>query len=193
MVNTVINALVAFLVGGATLSFNFSAVDAAGNFQYEGSGTVVTLGDNYRMETDEMLVVSNGAVKGIYQKGVDEIVLLPVAPSSGAGTAASGVQASGTPASGTPASGVPASGVPTSGADILDNPFALLRNPGGMYDISTMGMDAEGIPMQIVMKAKTGAVYTISIQKYSKLTALDPSLFTLNPDDYPYAVVTDLR
>lgn len=188
MVNTVINALVAFLVGGATLSFNFSAVDAAGNSQYEGSGSVITLGENYRMETDEMLVVSNGAVKGIYQKGVDEIVLLPVAPSSGAGTAASGVQASGAPASGTPASGVP-----TSGADILDNPFALLRNPGGMYDISTMGMDAEGIPMQIVMKAKTGAVYTISIQKYSKLTAPDPSLFTLNPDDYPSAVVTDLR
>ncbi len=166
MVNTVINALVAFLVGGATLSFNFSAVDAAGNSQYEGSGTVVTLGDNYRMETDEMLVVSNGAVKGIYQKGVDEIVLLPVAPSSG---------------------------VPSSGADVMDNPFALLRNPGGMYDISTMGMNAEGIPMQIVMKAKTGAVYTISIQKYSKLTAPDPSLFTLNPDDYPSAVVTDLR
>lgn len=183
MVNTVINALVAFLVGGATLSFNFSAVDAAGNSQYEGSGSVITLGENYRMETDEMLVVSNGAVKGIYQKGVDEIVLLPVAPSSGAGTAASGVQASGTPAS----------GVPTSGADVMDNPFALLRNPGGMYDISTMGMDAEGIPMQIVMKAKTGAVYTISIQKYSKLTAPDPSLFTLNPDDYPSAVVTDLR
>lgn len=178
MVNTVINALVAFLIGGATLSFNFSAVDAAGNFQYEGSGTVVTLGENYRMETDEMLVVSNGAVKGIYQKGVDEIVLLPVATSSGTDAAASGVQAS---------------GVPTSGADILDNPFALLRNPGGMYDISTMGMDAEGIPMQIVMKAKTGAVYTISIQKYSKLTAPDPSLFTLNPDDYPSAVVTDLR
>ena len=155
-------------MGGATLSFNFSAVDAAGNSQYEGSGTVTTLGENYRMETDEMLVVSNGSVKGIYQKGIDEIVLLPVAPASAAGTAA-------------------------PGADIMDNPFALLRNPGGMYDISTMGMDAEGIPMQIVMKAKTGAVYTISIQKYSKLPAPDPSLFTLNPDDYPSAVVTDLR
>ena len=168
MVNTVINALVAFLIGGATLSFNFSAVDAAGNSQYEGSGSVITLGENYRMETDEILVVSNGSVKGIYQKGIDEIVLLPVAPSSGADAA-------------------------VSGADIMDNPFALLRNPGRMYDISTMGMDAEGIPMQIVMKAKTGAVYTISIQKYSKLPAPDPSLFTLNPDDYPSAVVTDLR
>lgn len=161
MVNTVINALVAFLMGGATLSFNFSAVDAAGNSQYEGSGSVVTLGENYRMETDEMLVVSNGTVKGIYQKGIDEIVLLPVAPASG--------------------------------EDVMDNPFALLRNPGGMYDISTMGMDAEGIPMQIVLKAKTGAVYTISIQKYSKLPAPDPSLFFLNPDDYPSAIVTDLR
>ncbi len=168
MVNTVINALVAFLIGGATLSFNFSAVDAAGNSQYEGSGSVITLGENYRMETDEILVVSNGSVKGIYQKGIDEIVLLPVATSSGADAAA-------------------------PGADIMDNPFALLRNPGGMYDISTMGMDAEGIPMQIVMKAKTGAIYTISIQKYSKVPAPDPSLFTLNPDDYPSAVVTDLR
>ena len=173
MVNTVINALVAFLIGGATLSFSFSAVDAAGNSQYEGSGSVITLGENYRMETDEILVVSNGSVKGIYQKGIDEIVLLPVAPSSGADAAAPGAAA--------------------PGADIMDNPFALLRNPGGMYDISTMGMDAEGIPMQIVMKAKTGAIYTISIQKYSKLPAPDPSLFTLNPDDYPSAVVTDLR
>lgn len=173
MVNTVINALVAFLIGGATLSFNFSAVDAAGNSQYEGSGSVITLGENYRMETDEILVVSNGSVKGIYQKGIDEIVLLPVSPASGTGAAVSGA--------------------PAPGADIMDNPFALLRNPGGMYDISTMGMDAEGIPMHIVMKAKTGAVYTISIQKYSKLPAPDPSLFTLNPDDYPSAVVTDLR
>ena len=178
MVNTVINALVAFLIGGATLSFNFSAVDATGNSQYEGSGSVITLGENYRMETDEILVVSNGSVKGIYQKGIDEIVLLPLAPSSGADTTSPGA---------------PASGIPAPGADIMDNPFALLRNPGGMYDISTMGMDAEGIPMQIVMKAKTGAVYTISIQKYSKLPAPDPSLFTLNPDDYPSAVVTDLR
>ena len=104
---------------------------------------------------------------------IDEIVLLPVAPSSGADAASPGA--------------------PAPGADIMDNPFALLRNPGGMYDISTMGMDAEGIPMQIVMKAKTGAVYTISIQKYSKLPAPDPSLFTLNHDDYPSAVVTDLR
>lgn len=173
MVNTVINALVAFLIGGATLSFNFSAVDAAGNSQYEGSGSVITLGENYRMETDEILVVSNGSVKGIYQKGIDEIVLLPVASSSGADAASPGA--------------------PASGADIMDNPFTLLRNPGGMYDISTMGMDAEGIPMQIVMKSKTGAIYTISIQKYSKLPAPDPSLFTLNPDDYPSAVVTDLR
>ena len=52
MVNTVINALVAFLIGGATLSFNFSAVDATGNSQYEGSGSVITLGENYRMETE---------------------------------------------------------------------------------------------------------------------------------------------
>lgn len=166
MVNTIINALVAFLMGGATLSFNFSAADAAGSLQYSGNGTIVTFGENYRMETDELLVVSNGEVKGIYQKGVDEMVLLPVAPVSGAAA---------------------------PGADIMDNPFALLRNPRGMYDISTIGMDAEGIPKQIVMKAKTGAVYTISIQKYSKLAASDPSLFTLNPDDYPSAVVTDLR
>lgn len=168
MVNTVINALVAFLIGGATLSFSISATDAAGNLQYEGSGTVTTFGENYRMETDEILVVSNGAGKGIYQKGIDEIVFLPIGPSSAAGNAA-------------------------PGADIMENPFALLKNPGGMYDISTMGMDAEGIPMKIVLKAKTGAAYTISIQKYSKLSAPDSSLFTLNPDDYPSAIVTDLR
>lgn len=181
MVNTIINALVAFLMGGATLSFNFSAADAAGSLQYSGNGTIVTFGENYRMETDELLVVSNGEVKGIYQKGVDEMVLLPVAPASGAA------------APGASAPGVSSPGASSPGADIMDIPFALLRNPRGMYDISTIGMDAEGIPKQIVMKAKTGAVYTISIQKYSKLAASDPSLFTLNPDDYPSAVVTDLR
>ena len=191
MVNTIINALVAFLMGGATLSFNFSAADAAGSLQYSGNGTIVTFGENYRMETDELLVVSNGEVKGIYQKGVDEMVLLPVAPASGA--AASGASAHGVSVPGASAPGVSSPGASSPGADIMDNPFALLRNPRGMYDISTIGMDAEGIPKQIVMKAKTGAVYTISIQKYSKLAASDPSLFTLNPDDYPSAVVTDLR
>lgn len=183
-------------MGGATLSFNFSAADAAGSLQYSGNGTIVIFGENYRMETDELLVVSNGEVKGIYQKGVDEMVLLPVAPASGAaapGASVHGVSAPGASAPGVSSPGVSSPGASAPGADIMDNPFALLRNPRGMYDISTIGMDAEGIPKQIVMKAKTGAVYTISIQKYSKLAASDPSLFTLNPDDYPSAVVTDLR
>lgn len=153
-------------MGGATLSFSFTAADPQGNLQYEGDGTAVTFGENYRMETDEMLVVSNGVEKGIYQKGIDEIVLLSVSGDSG-------------------------TAVP--GGDIMDNPFALLKNPGGMYDISTAGADARGIPSKITMKAKTGAVYTITIKEYSQLPAPDASLFHLNPSDYPSALVTDLR
>ncbi len=78
MVNGLINTLVAFLIGGATLSFNFKAVDTSGNIVYQGDGDIVTLGNNYRMETRDILVVSDGSVKGIYQKGADEIVLMSV-------------------------------------------------------------------------------------------------------------------
>lgn len=169
MVNTVINTLVAFLVGGATLSFSFTATDAAGNVQLATEGKAVTLGDNYRMETDELLVVSDGSVKGIWQKGVDEIIIMPVEPAA------------------------PGNSQDATIGGIMDNPFALLKESPALYDISTMGMDANGIPMQIVMKARSGAVYTIGISRYSALPAPDASLFVLNPEDYPTAIITDLR
>lgn len=169
MVNTVINTLVAFLVGGATLSFSFTATDAGGNVLLSTEGTAVTLGENYRMETDDLLVVSDGSVKGIWQKDVDEIIIMPVEPS------------------------VPVNSQDATIGGITDNPFALLKENSGLYDISTMGMDANGIPMQIVMKAKSGTVYTIGISRYSALPAPDATLFTLNQEDYPAAVITDLR
>ncbi len=165
MVNAILNALVALLVSGATLSFSFNAADADGNVVYDGKGEVQTVGNNYRMETDDVLIVSNGAVKGIYQKGIDEIVLMSVASGS---------------------NGAPA-------GDIMDNPFALLQNPGDNYSVSASDADAKGIPRKIVLKAKNGAVYTITVEGYSAIPAPDSGLFILNLDDYPTAVVTDLR
>ncbi len=169
MVNTVINTLVAFLVGGATLSFSFTATDAEGKVLLGTEGTAVTLGENYRMETDELLVVSDGSVKGIWQKGVDEIIIMPVEP------AASGNSQDATI------------------GGITDNPFALLKNPNGLYEVSTSGTDAQGIPKKITMKAKSGVAYTISIREYSKLSNPLSSIFKLNPADYPSAIVTDFR
>lgn len=169
MVNNVINTLVAFLLGGATLSFSFTATDAAGNVQLDTEGTAVTLGENYRVETPQVLIVSDGAVKGIFQKDVDEIIIMPV-ESAASGNAQDA----------------------TIGG-ITDNPFALLKNPDGLYEVSTSGTDAQGIPKKITMKAKSGAVYNISIREYSKLSNPLTSIFKLNPADYPSAIVTDLR
>ena len=66
MVNVLINTLVAFLISGATLSFNFKAADASGAEVYSGNGTVVTLGESYRMETQDVVVASDGKTMGIY-------------------------------------------------------------------------------------------------------------------------------
>ncbi len=165
MVNAILNTLVALLVSGATLSFNFNAADAGGNVVYDGRGELVTAGNNYRMETDDVLIVSNGTLKGIYRKGIDEIVLMGVASDSGG----------------------------VSAADIIDNPFAVLQNPGDNYSVTASAADSKGIPRKIVLKAKNGAVYTITVLEYSALPAPDCKLFTLNLDDYPTAVVTDLR
>ncbi len=160
MVNVLINTLVAFLIGGATLSFNFRAADASGAEVYSGEGTVVTLEDKYRMETSDVVVASDGNVMGIYQKGADEIVLQPVAAGSG---------------------------------DVMANPFAVLQNGGGAYEISTKGKDAKGLPKEIFLKAKNGALYTIQILEYSANPLPDSKLFTLSPEEYPTAYVTDLR
>lgn len=160
MVNRFINTLVAFLIGGATLSFNFTAVDSAGTEQYVQRGTVICAGESYRMETDDALIVSDGKVKGIYQKGIDEIVLMSASKTSG---------------------------------DIMDNPFAILQNPGDTYTITATGADANGIPGKITLKSKTGALYTIDVKEYSKLPVPDSKLFAIDPDDYPTAVITDLR
>ena len=161
MVNGFISTLVAFLIGGATLSFNFSAVDSAGNEIYSSDGIIVTFGGNYRMETDDILVVSDGKTKGIYQKHIDEMVLQPVDESAQAG--------------------------------IMDNPFALLQNPGGAYTVTPSDADSNGIPRKIALKAKNGEVYTILVKGYSKTAAPESSVFTIDPGQYPSAVVTDLR
>lgn len=83
MVNVLVNTLVAFLIGGATLSFNFKAVDASGVEVYNGKGEIVTLGEKYRMETDDVVVASDGKVMCIYQKGADELVLQGVDAAGG--------------------------------------------------------------------------------------------------------------
>ena len=160
MVNVLINTLVAFLIGGSTLNFNFKAADASGAEVYSGNGTVVTLGESYRMETQDVVVASDGKTMGIYQKGADEIVLQPVVAGS---------------------------------SDIMANPFALMQNGGGAYEISTKGTDAKGFPKEIFMKAKNGALYTIQILEYSANPLPDSKLFTLSPEDYPTAYITDLR
>ncbi len=188
MTNGFINTLVAFLIGGATLCFNFKAVDASGTLLYDGEGTIVTLGDSYRMETPQMLIVSDGATKGIYQKEIDEIVLQGVA----AGGAASGVGASGSGASGSPAA--------NSLQGIMDNPFAILRQAGDFYTVTTWKggkkstSGAPGaLPDKIELHSKAGAVYTIGILSAKKENSLDASSFVLDLNDYPTAVVTDLR
>lgn len=174
MVNGFINALVALLISGATLSFNFKGVDPLGNVLYDGNGTVLSLGDSYRMETPQMLIVSDGTTKGIYQKEIDEIVLQSVASdASGAGAALSG---------------------------IMDNPFAILQQAGDLYTITTykggkkVSSGAPGaLPDKIELRAKSGTVYTIEILTARKADAVDSSSFVLDLDDYPTAVVTDLR
>lgn len=161
MVNGFISTLVAFLVGGATLSFNFAAADSSGKVLYSANGTLVSLESSYRMETDDILVVSDGKTKGIYQKQIDEIVLQPVDKSGQ--------------------------------ANIMDNPFALLQNSGGAYDVIPSEADSNGIPRKIALKAKSGEVYTIMVKGYSKTAAPEHSLFSIDPELYPSAVVTDLR
>ncbi|MBR1950140.1 MAG: hypothetical protein IKA14_04725 [Bacteroidales bacterium] len=187
MTNGFINTLVAFLIGGATLCFNFKAVDASGTLLYDGEGTIVTLGDSYRMETPQMLIVSDGSTKGIYQKEIDEIVLQGVAAGGAAGGAASGVGASGSPAA-------------NSIQGIMDNPFEVLRHAGDFYTLTTWKggkkstSSASGaLPDKIELRSKAGAVYTIGILSAKKENSLDTSSFVLDPDDYPTAVVTDLR
>ena len=183
MTNGFINTLVAFLIGGATLCFNFKAVDASGALMYDGEGTIVTLGDSYRMETPQMLIVSDGTTKGIYQKEIDEIVLQGVA----VGGAASGVGASGSPAA-------------NSLQGIMDNPFEVLRHAGDVYTVTTWKGGKKSIsgapgalPDKIELRSKAGAVYTIGILSAKKENSLDASSFVLDPDNYPTAVVTDLR
>ena len=159
MVSGIINTLVAFLMSGATLSFSFTATDAGGE-SVSMDGNIITSGESYRMETDQVLVVSDGSVIGIYQKGADEIILQPV----------------------------------ETGADIMANPFALLKDGNSLnYEITAQGKDAKGLPEKVVLKARNGAVYTIVIGEYSASENSNAALFTIDPENYPTAIVTDLR
>lgn len=169
MANVLINALVALLLGGATLNFSFETESASGAgapaasgnsvSQYVTQGTIVTAGEKYRMETQDALVLSDGAVMCIYQKAIDEIILQNAA----------------------------------AGAAGITNPFALLAGSDSNYDVSASEADTQGIPCKIVLKAKSGAKYTIRIKSYNKLPQADPQQFVYRSEDFPTAVVTDLR
>ena len=174
MANGFINTLVAFLIAGATLSFSFKAVEPSGKGMYDGTGTVLAIGDSYRMETPQMLIVSDGETKGIYQKEIDEIVLQKVVPTGAAENATL--------------------------QGIMDNPFAILQHAGKFYTVTTYkgGKKATSgapgaLPDKIELRAASGAVYTIGILGAKKEDSVDSSAFVLNLDDFPTAVVTDLR
>ena len=185
MANGFINTLVAFLIAGATLSFSFKAAEPSGKVMYDGTGTVLAIGDSYRMETPQMLVVSDGETKGIYQKEIDEIVLQKVA--SGGASAPTGSDGN-------------LSAANTTLQGIMDNPFAILQHASKFYTVTTYkgGKKAtsgapDSLPDKIELRAASGAVYTIGILDAKKEDTVDASSFVLNPDDFPTAVVTDLR
>lgn len=185
MANGFINTLVAFLIAGATLSFSFKAVEPSGKVMYDGTGTVLAIGDSYRMETPQMLIVSDGETKGIYQKEIDEIVLQKVASGGASGALSSDGNLS---------------AANTTLQGIMDNPFAILQHAGKFYTVTTYkgGKKATSgapgaLPDKIELRAASGAVYTIGILGAKKEDTVDASSFVLNPDDFPTAVVTDLR
>lgn len=185
MANGFINTLVAFLMAGATLSFSFKAAEPSGKVIYDGTGTVLAIGDSYRMETPQMLVVSDGETKGIYQKEIDEIVLQKVASAGASGALSSDGNLS---------------AANTTLQGIMDNPFAILQHAGKFYTVTTYkgGKKATSgapgaLPDKIELRAASGAVYTIGILGAKKEDTVEASSFVLNPDDFPTAVVTDLR
>lgn len=185
MANGFINTLVAFLMAGATLSFSFKAAEPSGKVIYDGTGTVLAIGDSYRMETPQMLVVSDGETKGIYQKEIDEIVLQKVASAGASGALSSDGNLS---------------AANTTLQGLMDNPFAILQHAGKFYTVTTYkgGKKATSgapgaLPDKIELRAASGAVYTIGILGAKKEDTVEASSFVLNPDDFPTAVVTDLR
>ena len=185
MANGFINTLVAFLIAGATLSFSFKAVEPSGKVMYDGTGTVLAIGDSYRMETPQMLVVSDGETKGVYQKEIDEIVLQKVASAGASGALSSDGNLS---------------AANTTLQGLMDNPFAILQHAGKFYTVTTYkgGKKATSgapgaLPDKIELRAASGAVYTIGILGAKKEDTVEASSFVLNPDDFPTAVVTDLR
>ena len=185
MANGFINTLVAFLMAGATLSFSFKAAEPSGKVIYDGTGTVLAIGDSYRMETPQMLIVSDGETQGIYQKEIDEIVLQKVASGGASGALSSDGNLS---------------AANTTLQGIMDNPFAILQHAGKFYTVTTYkgGKKATSgapgaLPDKIELRAASGAVYTIGILGAKKEDTVEASSFVLNPDDFPTAVVTDLR
>lgn len=75
MVSGFINTLVALLVAGATLSFNFSAADTKGVEQYSTDGNITTFENRYVMQTPSADVICNAATLWIVQKEINEIII----------------------------------------------------------------------------------------------------------------------
>ncbi len=158
MVNGLLNTLVALLMGGATLSFTFTATDPVGNVVVENDGEIITCGENYRMETQQVLVVSDGSVMGIYQKGVDEIILQPVTAGGDIMTNPFALLKEGTSTD---------YKISTQGKDAkgLPKKVILQAKNGALYTIDILGYSA--------MPAPSAALFTINTEDYPTATITD--------------------
>ena len=175
MVNVFINTLVALLIGGATLSFSFEAETAG------GAGAPVATGNSGNSGTSAVQYETKGTIVTLENKycmeNTDVIVLSD-------GQVLCIYQK---------ANDEVILQEAAAGAAGIANPFALLAGSDTNYDIAASDADAQGIPRKIVLKAKSGTKYIIRIKDYKKLPQVDEQQFIFRAEDFPTAVVTDLR
>lgn len=61
---------------GSVISFTFNSFDTGGKCNYSNTGTIITSGNKYRLSIgDELLIVSNGQTRWIYNEESEEVII----------------------------------------------------------------------------------------------------------------------
>jgi len=173
-----------------TIGFNFEATDRSGNLIYNDAGTVTMSGNRFRMEVAEDLVmVSDGTTLWIYKPQSEDIIIMDAAMAGlqAASSAVSSVSSASSSSS--------VSAADKSLEQALHNLAALFGYAGGDASKIDIKRDPGGLMSQINFISKDNSAYTVKVKSVEPLAGNSPdsSYFTLQPRDYPNAIVTDMR
>ncbi len=165
---------------GYGVTFSFIAADKSGEQVYNEQGKIWVNGSCYRMEIeDQLLVVCDGKVQWMYRPQTEDIIItwsqvaseLDKQVESEAGALSDS----------------------ESVGETVQSILSVFAGESGANSRVELKKDVAGVVRELVIYLEDKSYYKIELLSITIKPSFPDGFFTLDPADYPNAVVTDMR